>query len=127
MGNKLKTAEELGLSEAQYCGLVKTLYALEHDKLPHSFRMDVWRCGSACCIGGSAEVLGLCSFGADHEKLTRSNPALFNLFYPWVANRDRMAWTMYATPEQGARALRNYLTTGHPNWEDARNAATETT
>ena len=143
MSNRLKSAEELGLPKNLYCGLVKTLHALEHDTMPHKFRMNVWHereawgaCGTACCIGGTAEVMmgaQRYSFAYNWSDLLGKAPipfyqgakgeALRDLFYPWcdcAANYlPGRLWTQDATPAQGARALRSYLTTGHANWDAA--------
>ena len=129
---KFKTAAELGLSEAQRCGLVKALAFMEAGKLSHApksyknltedapftghFNMGNWRvmseCGTICCIGGTAELLGNCNLrtGGGTMELTR-------LFYPPPNGVGAEGWG--ATPRQAAVALRGYLETGHTNWQCA--------
>jgi hypothetical protein len=136
MSNKLKTAKELGLPEEHYCALVKTLDALENNKIRHVTRMQLanwpfesvtkirtfdkmfsmraWKSGYACgtvaCIGGTAELLG----GVDMEDGAVGGDELNDLFYP---DGCEGAWD--ATPKQAAKALRNYLMTGEARWEEA--------
>jgi hypothetical protein len=122
-----KTATELGLTEPQYCGLVKTLVALEEGKLDHenenkpwldrdlpkSFHMAHWggSCGTVCCIGGTAEALM-------RDNLFNQGNAipdeLYNLFFPGHTKEAYRAST-----KQAAVALRHYLTTGKENWKMA--------
>lgn len=123
------SAEELGIEVHQLRALSKTLKLLETEKLKHvtldlsitdhqsgneftgHFNMGSWNsiqeCGTICCIGGTAELVGNVSFN------NTSIPAsLSQLFYP------RMAPDIWdsITPAQAAFALRNYLTTGDAQW-----------
>lgn len=121
-----KTAEELKLTEKQYCALIKTLVVLEEGRLREDyniyFDMESWNdaigeeihkdyhfCDSVCCIGGTAEVLGKLS-AYEFSEATMKNHHLDHLFYP----SPRAAWN--ATEKQAARALRNFLQTGRPSW-----------
>ncbi len=124
-----KSADELGITEPQFDALRKTLVLLETGKLVHEFKyshlsgeggytghfnMGVWRgeaeCGTVCCIGGTAELLGGVGLGGNTRLV---NPPLHALFMPSVKNwRD-------ITPAQAATALRSYLTTGSANWGEA--------
>jgi hypothetical protein len=127
---KFKTADELGLSEKQYCGLVQTLAWLEAGKLDHEnektrgFDMEMWggKCGSVCCIGGTAEVLG----GLDRASLNQrafNGSELGALFYPGgkmlggAYNERHPGWR--ASTAQAAVALRGYLETGRTDWDAA--------
>jgi len=121
----LKTAAELGLTGPQYCWLVKTLVALEEDRLVEDHRihfdMGTWcdtdhsvvphGCGSVCCIGGTAELLG-----GPGARIVPRPPVLQKLFFPAA----RMENNPYeATTKQAAVALRHYLTTGKEDWKMA--------
>jgi hypothetical protein len=131
LAQNFKTAEELGISEAQKDALSKTLVLLETGKLKHTsppddftylggtesftgqFNMNCWRhtfkeCGSICCIGGTAELIGNVDFTFALGKLQ-------GLFYPpiEVVGTD---WGRI-TPSQAATALRSYLTTGDARWD----------
>lgn len=64
-------------------------------------------CGTVACIGGTAEMVGDVSF----SKYTLE---LMKLFFP---NRWLLLTMSTITVEQAAQALRNYLTTGTPDWE----------
>ena len=120
-----KTATELGLTQPQYCALVKTLVALEKGRLWQDFdirfNMEHWggECGTTCCIGGSAEALGALPHGSLADAASQLSRYGFrydlqNLFYPYHC---KDAWD--ATQKQAAVALRHYLTTGKENWNMA--------
>lgn len=123
---------DLGLSDAQFDALRKTLVLLETDRLQHvsldalnskdiegpftgHFNMGVWNdvteCGTVCCIRGTAELVGDVSFRGMHMR-----GRLADLFF--AAGRGSTCWNDI-TPAQAARALRSYLTTGEPNWQEA--------
>ena len=143
MSKTFKTAEQLGLKKKHYCALVKTLVELESGRIKHlpnpstrtgydhdsetvgRFNMSFWcssnsTCGTICCIGGTAEIVGglpmlaLSDLADSRAKL--GNSGLHNLFYPYEAGLDM--WDDI-TPKQACRALRNYLTCGRPKWKKA--------
>jgi hypothetical protein len=129
-----KTAADLGISEPQKEALIKTLVLLETEKLVHipvrddleidfsaaesfsgKFNMNSWshtyeRCGTICCIGGTAELIGAVEF----EDTTKYGTKLYNLFYPDAG--DELNWDSITTA-QAATALRSYLTTGDARWD----------
>lgn len=129
---QLKTADELRLTEEQRCALVKALAFLREDKIKYRplggpilgfkakkgkvdyFNMRAWvreyECGTVCCIGGTAQALSGVSFPNSDVFRNRN---LHNLFYP----SNQKAWN--ATPQQAARAVSNYLSTGRASWEKA--------
>lgn len=132
LAQNFMTAASLSIPEPHRQALMKTLVLLETGKLTHTdygdivsitsgesspfsghFNMGRWRaahrCGTVCCIGGTAEIVGGVSF-ADIE------PAgLEELFFGHSAE----VCLAYITPAQAARALRSYLTTGDANWKAA--------
>ena len=140
---EFKSAKELGLEQAEYEGLVRTLTLMEAGKIQHYqdrqqefninplhqmgnsnlpiFSMTVWRethlCGTVCCIGGTAEVLGGLGWGELSTKskglLENGNHALYRLFYDYPATASG---GYGPTVAQSARALRGYLTTGRTDW-----------
>jgi hypothetical protein len=129
-----KSAADLGISEPQKEALMKTLVLLETGKLQHipdrdgfdmdfhataafsgKFNMNSWKhtyakCGTVCCIGGTAELIG----GVDFEDTTKYGTELYNLLYPNAG--DELDWDNI-TIAQAAMALRSYLTTGDARWD----------
>lgn len=133
-----KSAADLGISDKVYDALKKTLVLMETGQLifyadpdgkcgvednrncspmTFHFNMDSWAikhdCGTVRCIGGTAEALGRFRFemNGGKEKLP---DALDDLFYPYEVNDS---WSNI-TVEQGAQALRNYLTYGEARWDE---------
>lgn len=126
---EFKSAKELGLTPKEWEALIKTLVLMEagamtHVPSPYSaiekidghlFKMVNWRdeykCGTVCCIGGSAEVLGGMPRGrmdnASNRLAEEGNRNLNTLFFEWAGD---------PTPKQAAIALRGYLTTGETDW-----------
>lgn len=131
LAQSFKTALELGISDAQFQALIDTMNLLETTGSPFKFDMNNWfsipdddmerygglvsrharyqtgehPCGTAACIGGTAEAISGVSFKG------KRTPRLYNLFFPYSV----MVWRLI-TEEMGAKALRNYLTTGYANW-----------
>lgn len=138
LAQSFQAAADLGISEAQKEALMKTLVLLETGKLEYAptddleddpeghrafsgkFNMSSWaahdECGTVCCIGGTAEIIGNVSFGGVYGPAYETVDArLHRLFYPEMgASR----WSLI-TPAQAARALRSYLTTGDAKWAEA--------
>lgn len=128
------TAEALDLTDQEYAALVTTLGMLDRGELKHvpgpainehfplafsgHFNMQWWNqkhaCGSVCCIGGAAEVVGNLQMDSLNEK-SNMNINLGNLFYPDVYGHEGYE---QITVEQAAAALRNYLRTGEARWEE---------
>ncbi len=123
-----KSAADLGITEPQLSALQKTLVLLETDALTYipveslttdgseqfgaftgGFNMAYWHsvhsCGTAGCIGGTAEKIGGVSFDEIPDDLHA-------LFYPADAGRFHKL-----RPAQAATALRSYLTTGDARWD----------
>ncbi len=137
LAQNFKSATDLGLNEKQHAALVTTLGMLERGDLAYSdecdadagwsgkppshFNMGAWsieaRCGTVCCIGGTAEAVGnlkikelwdlaeqLGSVGKRH---------LYDLFFvPMYDDYETIA------VDKAARALRNFLTHGEPRWAE---------
>jgi len=111
---KFKSAEELQIPENHYVALLKTLELFESGKVPrHMFTMHFIgapECGTAGCILGWA---------ATFEPLMRNGfrpEAVGPLFYP--SGPDGV---YKANVQQGAKALRGFLTTGNARaaWREA--------
>ena len=127
LAQNFKTAGDLGINEPQLSALQKTLVLLETGRLTHAprsekmlgksatftghFNMSGWaregECGTVCCIGGTARLIGQVEF----PYYGRSKK-LNDLFYP--NHRIDMS---AITVEQAATALRSYLTTGDARWD----------
>lgn len=131
LAQNFKTPSELGISDAEFDALYKVLGMLERGELVHhqyrsssekrelikGFNMAGWpcpgtkdECGTVGCIGGWAEVIGQLHFTPNSFK--RLHP----LFYP-----KPRSTSLYGniTPAQAAIALRSYLTSGDPCWDEA--------
>ena len=130
---EFKTAEELGLSEQEYTGLVRTLVLMEAGAIrdvvdwadrggkrgSHKaplFDMGTWHndnrhCGTVCCIGGTAELLAdmpIGSMSCTASTLFRAASGdLYKLFFEFPSG---------VGVKQCSRVLRGYLTTGVTNW-----------
>lgn len=129
----------LDLSPEQHAALVKVLRLMENGALMHvnpgiglitggygfgltrHFNMSRWRdgfifkdgsCGTVACIGGTAEMVGNVSF---QDVIP---PALDRLFFVDYDGRGSMG---KITVAQALQALRNYLTTGEPEWKQVLN------
>jgi hypothetical protein len=134
LAQSFQSAAELEISEAQKDALIKTLKLLETGKLTHApigndyypntgqftgqFNMNHWNsvhpCGTVACIGGTAEMIGGVSF-TETVRRNGYDGQLYRLFMP---NLPDAQWN-HITPEQAARALRSYLTTGDAKWAEA--------
>src|SRR5215813_1438675 len=121
LAQNFKTAVELGLDDAEFSSLVRVLGMLERKEIPASlFKMDEVgepECGTPGCIMGWAisvgftrNSLGEIEFGEPVERL----------FLPGM---DDHFQAYAATTSQAATALRNFLTTGEPRWEEAMSIA----
>jgi hypothetical protein len=128
----MKTAEELGVSDKFYNGLVKLLLLLKADRLPGKMNMAfILRrldCGTVGCITGWAALLGkmkIDNVGAIMESphaihTTRANDwAFVKLVTPayWTKNPY--------TVEEITHALESFLYTGEPKWPDVRDRVDE--
>ena len=139
LAQNFKTASDLEITEKQKQALIKTLVLFETDRMnsfdcsadsidwPNAydpaftgnFNMRFWSvahpsCGTVACIGGTAEIIGDVSFDG-----WMNNDSLRQLFCP--GGEEEPITVVHArlnkiTPRQAATALRNYLTTGEPNW-----------
>jgi hypothetical protein len=127
LAQNFKSADDLGITGPQHDALRKTLVLLETDKLTHvepldgpadrgcftgHFNMREWNtastCGTVCCIGGTAELIGNVKF--EPQGLPEG---LDELFFPNAFRVEDV------TTSQAATALRCYLTTGDAKWHEA--------
>lgn len=132
LAQNFKSPADLGLTDAQHAALCKTLVLMETGKLEYAplnedigciqreftghFNMATWNvkhsCGTVCCIGGTAELIGNLVYGSLHEhslKLLKAQErGLYHLFHGYWGNKSLADITV---PE-AAQALRNYLTYG---------------
>lgn len=130
LAQNFKTAADLGITDVQKDALAKVLVLLETGKLKHvevneeedleerptfceNFNMRFWavpsNCGTAACIGGTAELIAGVQFNG-----WTANPGLAELFWPSSMKR---AAIHRITTEQASTALRSYLTTGAARWD----------
>lgn len=127
LAQNFKRPTDLEITDAEFEALVKVLGMLERGELKHcdgdrpetqkikmGFRMSTAQCDTACgtagCIGGwAASVMGINPMTYVH---CDHSPGLYSLY--WGYPRSNV------TPEQGAIALRNFLTHGEPRWAEAR-------
>ena len=133
LAQSFMSAAALDITEPQRNALQKVLVLLETGRLLHTplvrtdgsdpypkftgrFNMSLWQadepgCGTVCCIGGTAELVGDVSF----DGWILSQDGLYNLFRPPYSVGP---WGQI-TPTQAARALRSYLTCGDAKWAEA--------
>jgi hypothetical protein len=75
------------------------------------FHMAHWhlptKCGTVCCIGGTAELVG----GVKFDSVSKMNDPLYRLFYCFDPCGDDPSL------QEATLALENYLHTGEPQWE----------
>lgn len=143
LAQNFQTAEALGVTDAELDALIKVLGMLEREELRHAifdvralfvpvtaprsqvpwdglFNMVSWNscvaeCGTVCCIGGAAEIVG--SLPRRSLSVRRdNNSALERLFFSVTATPVEMA---KITPAQAAIALRSFLSSGEPRWAEA--------
>jgi hypothetical protein len=130
------SAKELSISQEQLDALILVYHLLDKKLLVHikdepwsrdkfenqysnaRFNMCHWHgqawdsevrkeCGTVMCIGGAAEAFGNVDF---HFGMPTE---LDKLFYP-----DVKIDMNEITPDQAKQALYNYLTMGHPEWDE---------
>ena len=122
------TADQIGIKREEYDALLLVLSALEDGSISRAeFSMNCWNirknvygewntgweiahpfCRTVACIGGWGEVLGNIEFDGTSKPLD-------GLFSPMGVE-----WK-YITTEQAALALRNFFTTGVPDWRNVVN------
>lgn len=127
-----QTPIALGISDVEFVALVNVLGMLERGDIPAQ-QFNMWvpshdtECGTPACICGWARRLqpGARVFSHWNSDFTKREwpQQLCNLFVmgaDWETCRvlDRGGFDPRSTA-QAAIALRNYLTTGAPNWADA--------
>lgn len=134
----MKTAQELGLMQEQFDALLKVKQWLEAGAPHHGiggtvirFNMILWNsrdtegCGTACCMGGAAELFsgvdGLFSRFKYDPAEEHDRRCLSDLFYmdSVVTNNHEENTKMMVgvTPEQALHALTNYLENGWADWK----------
>lgn len=138
LAQNFKSAADLGITDRHQQALQKTLTLAETGKLVHvdpttfesvavgagftgHFNMSWWNqsktCGTCCCLGGTAELIGGLQEN-ELDELADRNPELKNLFYPGMHRQQHLGIDMKKiTPKQAATALRSYLTTGDARWD----------
>jgi hypothetical protein len=128
LAQNFKSAEDLGISEKDRNALMKVLVMMETGKMTYvpgrevglhgrhgvcdgyfSMNLSFGRheCGTTNCIRGAAIAVGGAEFQGN--PIFVGSGGLEQLFYQWVGDPN---------VEQGARALRNYLTCGFPKWKE---------
>lgn len=142
LARNLKPAAELGLSDTEHSALVAVLGFLEREEAKHridpykklpgnGFNMDAVGsksdCGTCACIMGWARIMTgdedlfyRCNLheqspGVDGLRdlfLFKCTPVFDGIFKKDASNVRNV------TLEQGAAALRNYLTLGEPRWAE---------
>lgn len=125
--NEFLTPKELGVTEDEFCRLMKVAEGFQAGKYLHVqnprhmtwkdksglklFNMRSWEqefdCGTVCCIGGWA--------GLPQEVVNRKNNGLHNLCYP---PDSKLADWRGITTEHAAKAIMNWARTGDPKWNE---------
>lgn len=130
LAQNFKTPADLGISDQEFSAFLTVLGMLERNDLVYSSQMEMkpiengffmgtWEdkkeCGTTRCIGGwVAHLIGQSPYDYvnRHSDVTT---ALGSLFWSGMAT--------YATVEQAAIGLRNFLTHGEPRWAEAFTAS----
>lgn len=123
------SAKKLKISKAEHTALIEVMGRLERGEIKHlanpseetpfrdCFNMgnEIIRssCGTACCIGGWVAL----HMGMDDDddvldyvqKYMNEQTTLRSLYWDNCDCRT--------TPQEGADAIRSFLTTGEPNWQ----------
>lgn len=107
----------LGITDVQHADLVRTLGRMERMETPAD-RFDMRTCGApdsgtGCILGWARGRYGNIAWPSAHEILDRAD-SLSRLFFP-----HHVPGAYGANVEQGAFALRSYLSTGEANWAGA--------
>lgn len=116
--------EELQLTTTEHEALVKVLGMLEREEIP-ALLFDMENvgepeCGTSGCILGWARSLSPRPINGRLFDTWCAHP-VHNVFAP---DGGDMGNPYYATRSQAATALRNFLTTGHPRWDEAMSTNT---
>jgi hypothetical protein len=127
-----KTAEELGITQDEYCALVDVMIALEKGEIPDKqFQMSIHlsSCGTIGCIAGWMAVKSKGNVYPDihahfksvpnskginlHNRSTGNNKRLplERLFYLWSGNGG------IPPAKDGAKAIRNFLNGDSHPWK----------
>jgi hypothetical protein len=134
LAQNFKSKEELKIEGKELSALISVLHMLEREELKHGdiksflkkkgdvFNMAAFKyvadCGTIGCIAGWADVIG----GTDLvTKCCRHDLPnnLQKLFVPCLTAKLGPNYLREISAPQAAVALRSYLTTGHPNWDEA--------
>lgn len=139
---RYKTAEELKITQEQFCALIKVREALADGTLvwvgddqvqarklsgANVFNMSRWHeqhtCGTVGCIGGwSGFFAGERNHGDlwQGAKELRYGSGIKELFFPFGGSNgsNGPAWSTLK-PQHAVRAIDNFLKTGNPNWKEA--------
>lgn len=130
LANSFLKAEALGITEAEVAALIKVLGMLERGELSHGFAgkgpsfsmITVYAhtdCGTVGCIAGYVALHMKERSPSDYAYQYQHKGALSELYFPRNAKRHLRTGLSNITPEQGAIAVRNFLTTGAPRWSEA--------
>jgi hypothetical protein len=137
LAQNFMTASALGINDIQLDALIKVLGMLERSELEHTgvcqpvkngFNMaEILHensCGTVACLCGWAHLVSdrkafpqVENYLAERKRpgWSKLPKELFNLFFN---NTGRVSSLWNIDNSQAASALRNYLTTGKPNWSE---------
>jgi hypothetical protein len=142
--NHHKSPSDLKITNQEFTGLIAVLGMLERGELRYVTNERIWnknarriqgaiggfnmdhtgiaaKCGTVGCIGGWLAVVNgaKAPFQMDRYVNVLRSGALEALFYP---DREGDVISSYnydhITAPQAAQAIRNFLMTGHPNWDE---------
>lgn len=141
LAQNFKTAVDLGISDIELDALIKVLGMLERGEINQQTLdmanfLDEEDCGTVACICGWAHLVSnqvafpeVKDIGHASAKLMKRPYELRMLFLVYDGLGEMMANGPYkhqrtvssVLPDEAARALRSYLTTGEANWAEALN------
>lgn len=123
------SATAIGITEQEYEALIKVLGLFERGEVHHTesieghiengfnIAQEVFKCGTPSCIGGWAAAFmgkeGRTEITEYVDRYLNLDDVRHPLYYLYWQNTYSST-----TVEQAAEALRNFLATGTPNWEE---------
>ena len=137
------SSDALSLTPKEYSALVEVLHELEDGEIVYDPTCKTERKGfnyasiavhhdkgTCACIAGWAKIIGgnhtfaaaieKEAFGPVRSMIIGISPrvdALIDLFFGPLYRKWELA---SVTPQEAAKAIRNYLTTGNPNWHQIK-------
>ena len=130
LAQNFQSPAALGITDEEQDALVRVLGMLERGEIPERlFDMGTpgnpqdwteYDCGSPCCVVGWARYVARDRIFCRVHDASLGLRRLFAMWLDYDENFGALGVSPYAaTTAQAALALRSYLTTGEPRWDEA--------